>query len=182
MYLNKSSERLTLNAYSSKHHKQACLGVMERFKTGYLDLFLIHWPGAANDSEVGVSGGLGGGQTKDPHKGDKTRLETWRALEHLYERGLVRYIGVSNFTEEHLEGFLPQCVVVPHVNQVCDPVALLRLNIQEYKGMYVCIHIHTHIQVRVTGAGAGVHADYVYMCVCMYLFEPIYLHSGKYIS
>ena len=93
-------------------------------KTGYLDLLLIHWPGAANDLvEVGVRGGGRGGvvtgeDAKDAHA---LRLDTWRALEHLYNRGLVRYIGVSNFTEEHLEALVAESSVVPHVNQVCDP-------------------------------------------------------------
>ena len=36
----------------------------------------------------------------------------------------MRYIGVSNFTKEHLEALLPHCKVVPHVNQVCVCVSL----------------------------------------------------------
>ena len=39
-------------------------------------------------------------------------------MEELYEKGLIRDIGVSNFMVHHLEDFLPECNVVPAVNQV----------------------------------------------------------------
>lgn len=53
---------------------------LRRLRCGYLDLFLLHWPGAHP---------LG---------------ETMRAMETLVERGLTRFVGVSNFdTEEMLE-------------------------------------------------------------------------------
>lgn len=67
---------------------------LERLQTDYLDLYLIHWP-----------------------KG-KLSVETWKAMEELYEKGLIRAIGVSNFLVHHLEDFLPACNVVPAVNQV----------------------------------------------------------------
>ena len=67
---------------------------LERLQTDYLDLYLIHWP-----------------------KG-KLSVETWKAMEELYEKGLIRAIGVSNFLVHHLEDFLPECKVVPAVNQV----------------------------------------------------------------
>jgi diketogulonate reductase-like aldo/keto reductase len=60
----------------------------------YLDLYLIHWP------------------VKGKYK------DTWHALEKLYEEGLVRAIGVSNFQISHLEDLLSVSKVVPAVNQV----------------------------------------------------------------
>jgi diketogulonate reductase-like aldo/keto reductase len=60
----------------------------------YLDLYLIHWA------------------VKGKYK------DTWRALEKLYEDGLVRAIGVSNFQISHLEDLLSNSKVVPAVNQV----------------------------------------------------------------
>lgn len=67
---------------------------LDRLQTGYLDLYLIHWP-----------------------KG-KRSVETWKAMEELYKKGVVKAIGVSNFLVHHLEDFLPECKVVPAVNQV----------------------------------------------------------------
>jgi len=60
----------------------------------YIDLFLIHWP----------------------VKGKYT--ESWKALIKLYNEGLVRAIGVSNFLIHHLEDIINETGVVPAVNQV----------------------------------------------------------------
>lgn len=45
-------------------------------------------------------------------------LETWRALEKLYQEGRVRAIGVSNFHPYHLDTLLANCTVKPVVNQI----------------------------------------------------------------
>ncbi|XP_030351497.1 sphingosine 1-phosphate receptor 1 isoform X11 [Strigops habroptila] len=39
-------------------------------------------------------------------------------MEELYEKGLCRSIGVSNFLISHLEQLKEDCVITPHVNQV----------------------------------------------------------------
>ena len=75
---------------------------LERLGTGYLDLYLIHWP------------------RPDLEREDWVQLdrETWRALERLYESGLVRAIGVSNFLPCHLEPLLACANVAPMVDQL----------------------------------------------------------------
>ena len=67
---------------------------VEKLQTEYLDLYLIHWP-----------------------KG-KRSVESWKALEELYKKGKIRAIGISNFLIHHLEDFLPECNIIPAVNQV----------------------------------------------------------------
>jgi diketogulonate reductase-like aldo/keto reductase len=62
----------------------------------YVDLFLIHWP--------------------MPRIG--RYVESWKAMIHLREQGLVRSIGVSNFTQEHLTSIIQESGVVPAVNQI----------------------------------------------------------------
>jgi 2,5-diketo-D-gluconate reductase A len=69
------------------------LAVME---FDYLDLFLIHWP--------------------MPGVGDF--VETWKALEEMYESGRVRAIGVSNFQTHHLDRLAAETSVTPAVNQI----------------------------------------------------------------
>ncbi|HYC25676.1 MAG TPA: aldo/keto reductase [Roseiarcus sp.] len=59
-----------------------------------VDLFLLHWPVP------------------------RLRLESWRALEQLYDEGRVRAIGVSNFMIRHLEELLGRARIVPMVNQI----------------------------------------------------------------
>lgn len=69
-------------------------GSLDRFGFDYLDLYLIHWP---------VSGKY---------------IDTWRALEELYEQGKVRAIGVSNFHVHHLKTLLKTAKVKPVINQI----------------------------------------------------------------
>jgi diketogulonate reductase-like aldo/keto reductase len=69
---------------------------LERLALDYLDLHLIHWP----NPSVGKYG------------------EAWRALVDLQRDGLVRSIGVSNFTREHLTRIIDETGVTPAVNQI----------------------------------------------------------------
>jgi 2,5-diketo-D-gluconate reductase A len=62
----------------------------------HVDLYLIHWP----LPKIGKY------------------LDTWRAMIELRDRGLVRSIGVSNFTVEQLTRLGDETGVVPAVNQV----------------------------------------------------------------
>ncbi len=69
---------------------------LKRLGVDYLDLHLIHWPNPSVDRYA----------------------EAWRALVDLREQGLVRSIGVSNFTEAHLDRIIDETGVTPVVNQV----------------------------------------------------------------
>jgi 2,5-diketo-D-gluconate reductase A len=69
---------------------------LERLGLDHLDLHLIHWPNPSRDLYV----------------------DTWRALVDLREQGLVRSIGVSNFTAEHLDRIIAETGVTPSVNQI----------------------------------------------------------------
>ncbi|KAK7158768.1 hypothetical protein R3I94_005186 [Phoxinus phoxinus] len=88
--------------YGYQSAKQACRDSCARLGVDYLDLYLMHWP----DCMVpGLSS-------------CEVRAETWRALEELYDEGLCRAIGVSNFLIRHLNELKDRGGVVPHVNQV----------------------------------------------------------------
>jgi diketogulonate reductase-like aldo/keto reductase len=71
-------------------------GSLERLGLAYLDLHLIHWP--------------------NPSVGKYS--EAWQALVDLQKQGLVRSIGVSNFTENHLSRIIDATGVTPAVNQI----------------------------------------------------------------
>ena len=45
--------------------------------------------------------------------------ETWTAMEECVDKGLVRSIGVSNFSPEKIEAFFADAKIFPAVNQVC---------------------------------------------------------------
>lgn len=82
--------------------RQAFEESLKRLQTDYLDLYLIHWPLPEDGYE----------------DWEKLDLETWRGLEELYEEGLVRAIGVSNFLPYHLENLMKHSKIKPMVNQI----------------------------------------------------------------
>ena len=70
--------------------------VARKLDLDWVDLYLIHWPLPRVDKYV----------------------ESWRAMISLREKGLVRSIGVSNFTADMLTRLIDETSVVPVVNQV----------------------------------------------------------------
>lgn len=94
-------EVLVASKVPGRHHRydDAIASVREsldRLGLEQTDLHLIHWP--------------------NPSQG--LYVEAWRALVQLQKDGLVRSIGVSNFTEEHLTRIIDDTGVTPAVNQV----------------------------------------------------------------
>lgn len=78
---------------------------LRQLQTDYIDLYLIHWPGV---SGIPVT-----------HPDNvRYRLDTWKQFIGLQEAGLIRSIGVSNFTVRHLNELINHSGVVPSVNQV----------------------------------------------------------------
>lgn len=84
----------------------------------YFDGYLIHWP-AAFERKPGEPLESVLGADKHPVVNSKTTLEdTWRQMESLVDKGLVRSIGVSNFGIKYLKRILAICRIPPAVNQV----------------------------------------------------------------
>nr|GAT52349.1 predicted protein [Mycena chlorophos] len=81
---------------------------LAKLNTSYLDLYLMHWPLAADKSKKGYNASL----TEDPYP-------TWQKLEEMVEKGKVKNIGVSNFNVRRLERlFSKPLKIQPAVNQV----------------------------------------------------------------
>lgn len=79
----------------------------------YLDLYLIHWP-------VAVKEGVGIPQGADDYLSleEVPLIETWSAMEACVDKGLLRNIGVSNFSARNLCELLDQGRLQPAVNQI----------------------------------------------------------------
>lgn len=82
--------------------KAAFQRTLEQLGTDYLDLYLMHWPRPdAQDTDW-----------------KQLDVDTWRAMEELYQAGKIRAIGLSNFLPQHIENILQHCTVAPMVNQI----------------------------------------------------------------
>ncbi|KAJ2740568.1 Mitochondrial distribution and morphology protein 31, mitochondrial precursor [Coemansia sp. BCRC 34301] len=82
----------------------AVLESLKCLQVEYIDLYLIHWPGAS-------------GKTPGSHEHRALREGSWKALEDLYRQKKVRAIGVSNYTKRHLEEMRQYAEIKPMVNQ-----------------------------------------------------------------
>ncbi|XP_017763667.1 PREDICTED: aldose reductase-like [Eufriesea mexicana] len=79
---------------------------LKALNTSYIDLYLIHWPGASRIPETSSYN-------------QSLRVKTWYKLVDLKKKGFIRSIGVSNYTIKHLEELLHNCKdIPPTVNQV----------------------------------------------------------------
>lgn len=102
----------------NNHHDNvvaACENSLRNLKLDYLDLYLIHWP-FPNHHEKGVDV-----NSRDPHAVpyDHARyMRTWKQMESLYERGLVRHIGTSNMTISKLGPVVQDAEIKPHANEM----------------------------------------------------------------
>ncbi|KAJ2004257.1 hypothetical protein H4R26_002614 [Coemansia thaxteri] len=101
--------------YQNKHRPELVAGaldeILDELQLEYLDLLLMHWPYALNP-EISSIDFVSSDIENVPI------MDTWRAMEDLVESGKVRAIGVSNFNRAILDKMIPQCSIVPAVNQV----------------------------------------------------------------
>ncbi len=95
------SEILVCTKLAGRHHGydetiKGCHESLTNLGLDYVDIYLIHWPLPRLDRYV----------------------ESWKAMIKLRDEGVVRSIGVSNFTEAQLRRIIDETGVVPVINQV----------------------------------------------------------------
>jgi len=115
------TSKLLENYHHPDHVKPHLKKTLLDLKLDYLDLYLIHWPVATtyvpyNQNKRGWDANY------DPWDGVKLENipieKTWKAMEELQKEGLVKSIGVSNFTVALLHDMLSYATIKPVVNQV----------------------------------------------------------------
>jgi diketogulonate reductase-like aldo/keto reductase len=96
----RSEIQVTTKLRGRDHGFEETLNALERSRKAlgvdYVDVYLIHWPNPSVDRFV----------------------DSWRAMVELRERGLVRSIGVSNFTESSILRLVDATGVTPSINQI----------------------------------------------------------------
>lgn len=111
---------ITTKLWNSDHGHvfEACKDSLKKLQLDYLDLYLVHFPVATEHTGVG---------TTDSALDEDGVLEidttisletTWRAMEDLVSKGLVRSIGISNYDIFLTRDCLAYSKVKPAVNQI----------------------------------------------------------------
>jgi D-xylose reductase len=132
---------VTSKLWNTYHRPEHVRGAIERtlrdLQLDSLDLYLIHFPIALRyvDPETRYPPGwVHDPDAKEPRmEPDGVPIaETWGAMERLVERGLTRYIGVSNFGVSLIRDLLSQATIRPAVLQVESHPYLVQSNLLRY--------------------------------------------------
>ena len=73
--------------------RKSVYGSLERLKTDYIDMLLIHWP-------------------------TEYKSDVWRGMERMKKEGVVKGIGLSNFKIHHIEEIEKEAEFYPEWNQL----------------------------------------------------------------
>jgi diketogulonate reductase-like aldo/keto reductase len=110
---------ITSKLWNNKHAEgdviPSCEQSLRDLRLDYLDLYLIHWPFPNfHPPKCDVS-------SRSPHARPyihENYMKTWRQLETLVQRGLVRHIGTSNMTIPKLQLLVRDCAIRPACNEM----------------------------------------------------------------
>jgi diketogulonate reductase-like aldo/keto reductase len=110
---------ITSKLWNDKHGENDVISSCEKslsdLQADYLDLYLVHWP-FPNHHPPGcdVSARF---ENAVPYI-HENYMKTWRKMEELVDRGLVRHIGTSNMTIPKMELVLRDATIKPVVNEM----------------------------------------------------------------
>lgn len=111
------TSKLWNDSHRPEHVRPALERSLEELQLDHLDLYLIHWP-------VAIKHGKWLPETGDDFVPieEVPIIETWQAMEECVAAGLIKHIGVSNFSIRRLENLIEKGTVPVAANQVeCHP-------------------------------------------------------------
>ncbi|KAH7407439.1 NADP-dependent oxidoreductase domain-containing protein [Cadophora sp. MPI-SDFR-AT-0126] len=113
----------------AKHAKDAINLVLKELRVESIDLLIVSFPGMSFEGDCEWEA-----DKKNSAQGnDEEEIASWPAIEELYNQGIVKRLGLSEFGSEKLSRFLARVKVRPQVDQVnikdcCNvPPPLLKL-------------------------------------------------------
>jgi alcohol dehydrogenase (NADP+) len=108
---------ITSKLWSNAHGRDNVVPALEKslkdLGLEYLDLYLIHWP-----IPLKPTAGLPSSPDDFVPLAEAPNHSTWAGLEAGVDAGLVRHIGLSNFSAKKIRELIPHCRIKIAVNQV----------------------------------------------------------------
>ncbi|MDT0677540.1 aldo/keto reductase [Autumnicola musiva] len=108
---------VTSKLWNDSHKKEDVIPALKKtlkdLQLDYLDLYLIHWP-------VAFKKGTGFPENDEDFYSleEVPVIETWEAMLEAKKQGLVKHIGVSNFSMMKLKDLMKKTNETPEMNQV----------------------------------------------------------------
>lgn len=108
---------VTSKLWNDSHRKEHVLPALKQtlkdLQLDYLDLYLMHWP-------VAFKHGVSFPSKDEDYLSleEVPIIETWNAMIEAKKQGLVKHIGVSNFSRKKLEDLMSKTTEIPEMNQV----------------------------------------------------------------
>ena len=114
VYFNENSKFMKRHSAEETVREKVAISLRE-MGTDYLDSLLIHYPYP------------------------NYYIEIWKAMIKLKNEGVVRYIGVSNFHEKHIENLINESGVCPEINEVYASPIGIKKDLVDYCNKQGCL-------------------------------------------
>lgn len=105
-----------------RHTRDAVDLVLNELGVKNIDLLIVSFPGvsfdADDDGEEEVSIDENASANSDGSEGLEAQTRTWKVLEDYHARGVISQLGLSEFSSDRLDKFLPEVSVKPTVDQI----------------------------------------------------------------
>lgn len=105
-----------MNFKSYENTRETVLNSLKNLQVDYLDMVLLHWPFG-------------------------NYYQAWKELEKLYEEGIIKAIGVSNFESDQLVDLISFNKVKPAINQIETHLYCQRHKHHEWEDKYDVAHM-----------------------------------------
>lgn len=105
-----------------QHTREAIDLVLKELGVSSVDLLIVSFPGvsfdADDDGEEELSIDESSSADGDESQNLDAQLKTWKVLEDLHQKGTISQLGLSEFSSERLDKFLPEVTIKPTVDQI----------------------------------------------------------------
>lgn len=107
-----------------QHTKEAIDCVLKELGVDSVDILIVSYPGIAfdaDDDEDGddvVSSDGDASANSEDLEGLEAQLKSWKVLEQLHQQGIIKQLGVAEFSADRLTKFLPEVNIRPTIDQI----------------------------------------------------------------